>query len=105
MVEVCHIHTSSALNWQVFRYWRDVVHYLTQVEQGSLVPGKKTCIFCDEKSVCLVLAPFNFKPFTLVGAMPHAFWLGCYPIHRARFAAQRDTKFVGAAQHAVIARL
>jgi len=40
-----------------------------------------------EQLVHLFLAPFNLKPFALVGSLPHALGLGSYPIYGLRVIA------------------
>ena len=78
----------------------------TSIEESlEFVLAQKLAESADEKSVRLVFAPLNFKAFALIRPLPHALWLGRYPVRSAGFAAQRGAYLVGAAQHAVIARL
>lgn len=59
--------------------------------------AENVCKFCYEKVVCLTLAPFNLRTLALVSSLPHTFWLGCDPVGRSRFAAQRHPKPICAA--------
>lgn len=42
--------------------------------------------FAENVTVCLVLAPFNLKPLSLIRPLPHALWLMRNPMRGTGFA-------------------
>jgi hypothetical protein len=70
----------------------------------TFFPIEKVAKLLEKQSICLVLAPLNFKAFALIRPVPHALGFWRYPICRASFTAQRSSKLVRAAQHSVMAR-